>query len=86
MRKYIFKASNASKEMYHKIETNDDGDISMKHVVIHIKGDHCTVAELQLSTGCQKCRQTLSTKFTHSIWTVLSFLIAKYVSSFKQLN
>ena len=24
--------------MYNKIETNDDGDISMKHVVIHLKG------------------------------------------------
>ena len=28
------------KEMYHKIETNDDGDISMKQVVFHIKGHH----------------------------------------------
>ena len=26
-------------DMYNKIETNDDGDISMKHVVIHLKGD-----------------------------------------------
>ena len=45
MRKYIFKASNASKEMYHKIETNDDGDVSMKHVVIHIKGGNSRLAD-----------------------------------------
>ena len=31
--------------MYHKIETNDDGDISMKQVVIHIKGDRSRVAD-----------------------------------------
>ena len=44
------------KEMYHKIETNDDGDISMKHVVIHIKGDNCRVAtRCQAKCVFQKC-------------------------------
>ena len=33
--------------MYHKIETNDDGDISMKQVVIHIKGDRSRVADVK---------------------------------------
>ena len=31
--------------MYHKIETNDDGDVSMKHVVIHIKGGNSRLAD-----------------------------------------
>ena len=39
------KSWNPLKEMYHKIETNDDGDVSMKQVVIHIKGGNSRLAD-----------------------------------------
>ena len=45
--------------MYNKIETNDDGDISMKHVVIHLKGDDSAFYEI----NCTKKMSTYSLLF-----------------------
>ena len=39
--------------MYNKIETNDDGDISMKHVVIHLKGEDSVFKKINCTKKCR---------------------------------